>query len=126
LTTSAFPPSARAPVDSRLLRAVAVNLLANAFRFSPADAPVHASLRLVADGLELVVSDRGPGIPPGEEELVWAAFERGSNSRGVPGSGLGLTIVRRCMELAAGRSELRAREGGGLEAAAIFPFGGIS
>jgi len=123
LTTTTAPESAFAQVDPRLLHAVAVNLLANACRFSPSDAPVHASLRVVPEGVELVVSDRGPGIPPGEEELVWSAFERGSNSKGVPGSGLGLAIVRRCMELAAGRCELRAREGGGLEAVAVFPAG---
>ena len=121
LSISTFPESAVAPIDSRLLRAVATNLLANAFRFSPAGAPVHASLRLVPEGLELVVSDRGPGLPPGEEEVVWSAFERGSNSKGVPGSGLGLAIVRRCMELAAGCARLLPREGGGMDAVAFFP-----
>lgn len=126
LVATTFPESATVRVDSRLLRAVAANLLANAFRFAPAGTVVDAALRAVREGLELVVSDRGPGIPPGEEEVVWSTFERGSNAKGVPGSGLGLAIVRRCMELAAGRCELRAREGGGLDAVAFFPAEGDS
>jgi signal transduction histidine kinase len=125
LTTSVHPGSGAAVVDPRLLHAVATNLLANASRFSPADCIVHASLRLVPEGLELMVSDRGPGLVPGEEEIVWSAFERGSNAKGVPGSGLGLAIVRRCMELARGGIELRPREGGGLEAVAFFPSGAL-
>jgi signal transduction histidine kinase len=124
LTTESIPESASARVDSRLLRAVAVNLLANAFRFSPEEASIHAFLRVVPEGLELVVSDRGAGIPPGEEDLLWSAFERGSNSKGVPGSGLGLAIVRRCMELAGGTAHFRPRNGGGLEAVALFPCPG--
>jgi len=124
LTTEAIGESPSFPVDSRLLRAVASNLLANAFRFSPEGASIHAVLRVVPPGLELRVSDRGAGIPPGEEDLLWSAFERGSNSKGVPGSGLGLAIVRRCMELAGGEARLLPRDGGGLEAIAFFPFGG--
>lgn len=121
LTTGSVPESETFPLDSRLLRAVASNLLANAFRFSPDGSRVHAEFRPVPRGVELVVSDGGPGLPPGEEELLWAPFERGSNAKGVPGSGLGLAIVRRCMELAGGTARLLPREGGGLEAVAFFP-----
>ncbi len=126
LTVSVHPESGTAHVDSRLLHAVAANLLANASRFSPENTPVHAALSLLPEGLELLVSDRGPGLTPGEEDIVWSAFERGSNAKGVPGSGLGLAIVLRCMELAGGRVQLLPRDGGGLEAIAFFPTGASS
>jgi len=121
LSFSCGPDPGTVRTDQRLLRAVAVNLVSNALRFSPQDSPVHMGLRVLPEGLELSVSDRGPGLVPGEEERIWAPFERGSNSGGVPGSGLGLTIVRRCMALAGGRVSLDPRPGGGLEAVALFP-----
>ena len=109
--------------DPRLLRAVAGNLASNALRFSPDRSSVQVRLQVLPEGLELSVSDRGTGLPPGEEERLWAPFERGSNSAGIPGSGLGLAIVRCCMALAGGRISLLPREGGGLEAVALFPDG---
>lgn len=121
LTRSAHPADAFGAVDLRILRAVALNLLSNALRFSPENTCVEIGLSALATGTELCVSDRGPGILPGEELRIWEPFERGTNAAGTPGSGLGLAIVRRCMDLSGGTAELRPREGGGLEARILFP-----
>ncbi|MER7763524.1 HAMP domain-containing sensor histidine kinase [Streptomyces sp. NPDC097619] len=69
------------------------NLLSNAVKFSPAGTPVE--VRVAGGGAlgELVVADRGPGIPPGEEAAVFGRFHRGPGTQGTPGSGLGLAIV---------------------------------
>ncbi|MGY4711129.1 sensor histidine kinase [Mycolicibacterium sp. CBM1] len=77
-----------------LSRAV-LNLLDNAAKWSPSGAHVNVLLRQVdAAHAELVVSDRGPGIPPQERGLVFERFYRSASARAMPGSGLGLAIVK--------------------------------
>src|ERR1700754_827469 len=79
---------------SGLARAV-LNLLDNAAKWSPPDGRVGVRLTQI-DPLhaELVVSDRGPGIPPQERRLVFERFFRSTSARAMPGSGLGLAIVK--------------------------------
>jgi signal transduction histidine kinase len=124
LVLSSLCGSEEVSADPRLLRAVLANLAVNALRFSPRDGKIEVRLRVLPEGFEVSVSDRGTGLPPGEEARLWAPFERGSNCGGIPGSGLGLAIVRRCMELSGGTVALSPREGGGLVAVALFPRGG--
>lgn len=115
------PSDAAALADLRLLRACVVNLLSNALRFSEEGSPVDLEVRRRNDGFDIVVTDRGQGLPWQEEERLWEPFERGSNATGVPGSGLGLSIVRRCAQLTGGRADLSPREGGGTCARVFFP-----
>src|SRR6202171_3795189 len=77
-----------------LSRAV-LNLLDNAAKWSPPGGLVGVHLTQT-DPLhaELVISDRGPGIPPQEQRLVFERFFRSTSARALPGSGLGLAIVK--------------------------------
>jgi two-component system, OmpR family, sensor histidine kinase MprB len=93
---------------ARLARAVN-NLLDNALKFSPREAPVEVVLR---DG-ELTVRDHGAGIDPAELPHVFDRFYRGENARPLPGSGLGLAIVRRVAETHGGGVSATAADGGG-------------
>jgi len=74
-------------------------LLDNAMRASPADVPVHVSVRSASDGgpAALMVRDEGPGIPPEDREAVFQRFARGSGASG-GGFGLGLAIGRELAE----------------------------
>jgi two-component system sensor histidine kinase MprB len=77
-----------------LARAV-LNLLDNAAKWSPPGGRVGVRLTQIdPTHAELVVSDRGPGIPPQERRLVFERFFRSTIARGMPGSGLGLAIVK--------------------------------
>jgi two-component system sensor histidine kinase MprB len=77
-----------------LARAV-LNLLDNAAKWSPPGGRVGVRLTQVDPShAELVVSDRGPGIPPEERRLVFERFFRSTLARAMPGSGLGLAIVK--------------------------------
>jgi two-component system sensor histidine kinase MprB len=77
-----------------LARAV-LNLLDNAAKWSPPGGRVGVRLTQVDPShAELVVSDRGPGIPPEERRLVFERFFRSTYARAMPGSGLGLAIVK--------------------------------
>ncbi len=72
------------------------NLLSNAVKFSPAGGIVTVTLTESSDDVEIRIEDQGPGIPREEQEAVWERFYRvqSDRHRDVPGTGLGLPIVR--------------------------------
>jgi two-component system sensor histidine kinase MprB len=82
---------------SGLERAI-TNLLDNAAKWSPESGTVHVTLRAG----ELTVDDEGPGIPEADLPHVFDRFYRATESRSMPGSGLGLSIVRQVVERHAG------------------------
>ncbi|MFE9575487.1 ATP-binding protein [Nocardia sp. NPDC006044] len=65
------------------------NLISNAIKFSPADAPVDVHIHRT----ELTVRDQGPGIAADDTTVIFDRFYRAANTQGTPGSGLGLAIV---------------------------------
>jgi PAS domain S-box-containing protein len=100
LDVAAALPEARA--DESLLRHILTNLLANAVKYSPAGAPVTLAIGRDAGIAVVRVIDRGCGIPADDRDRLFHAFFRARNARHVPGTGLGLVIVRRCVELHGG------------------------
>jgi two-component system sensor histidine kinase MprB len=94
--------------QSGVERAV-TNLLDNAAKWGPADGTITVRL---ADGV-LVVDDEGPGISPDDLPHVFDRFYRSRESRAMPGSGLGLSIVRQVAERHSGTVEAGASPGGG-------------
>ena len=90
------------------LRQVLDNLIENALEASPAGSTVT----MVATGGELRVRDEGPGLSPEQREH---AFDRFWRARAGAGSGLGLSIVRRLVEVDGGEVELQPAPSGGLE-----------
>jgi len=101
------------PGDWDLLFLAAYNLLDNALKFTEAGDTVE--VRAFEDGTFVVieVADTGPGIPREELPRVWEELYRGRGARGVPGSGLGLALVRAIVERHSGRVTLRSRPGQG-------------
>lgn len=82
-------------VDALLIEQVLVNLLDNALKYSPADAPVRVECRREDDGVLIAVSDRGPGIPEADREKVFDMFFRVKlGDTRAAGTGLGLAICR--------------------------------
>lgn len=82
--------------DAAGLSRAVLNLMDNAAKWSPPGAHVGITLRqLDTTHAELVVSDRGPGIPLHERRLVFERFYRSTTARAMPGSGLGLAIVKK-------------------------------
>jgi two-component system, OmpR family, sensor histidine kinase MprB len=91
------------------LRTAIRNLLDNAAKFGPPGAPVDVSL----DAGELTVRDHGPGIDPADLPHVFDRFYRSLSARAVPGSGLGLSVVREITASHGGVIEALAPPGGG-------------
>jgi two-component system sensor histidine kinase MprB len=91
------------------LRTAVRNLLDNAAKFGPPGGPVEVRL----DAGELTVRDHGPGIPPGDLPRVFDRFYRATTARAVPGSGLGLSIVRQVAVGYGGTVQAESAAGGG-------------
>ncbi len=99
--------------DWDLLFLAVHNLLQNALKFtSPGDT---IEIRAVEDGSSVVVevADTGPGIPEEDVPHVWEELYRATSARGVPGSGLGLALVRAIVLRHGGEVGLRSRKGQG-------------
>jgi two-component system OmpR family sensor kinase len=104
-------PAVRGDVD--LLFVAVHNLAVNAVKFTrPGDT---IEIRAAEDGAEVVieVADTGPGIPADELDEVWEELARGQAARGVPGTGLGLPLVRTIVARHGGEQRIRSRVGQG-------------
>lgn len=101
--------------DPDRLEQVVVNLLDNAFRFTPPGGTVTLIAGKDSEGVELSVRDTGPGISSEDLPYIWERFYRvdRARTRETGGSGLGLAIVRQIVELHGGRVEVQSIPGKG-------------
>ena len=108
--------------DPDALRRILSNLLDNAAKYAPG-APPEISARAAGNAVELVVADRGPGVPPGLEEKVFERFFRADDSlaRRANGSGIGLSLARGLARGMGGDLTCRPRPGGGAEFILTLP-----
>jgi two-component system OmpR family sensor kinase len=108
--------------DRDLLFLAMYNLLDNALKFTRSGDTVE--IRAFEDGMAVVVevADTGPGIPEAEAPHVWEELYRGEGARGMPGSGLGLALVRAIVERHHGHTALRSRVGQGTVVTVRLPL----
>jgi two-component system, cell cycle sensor histidine kinase PleC len=110
--------------DARAINQIAINLLANAIKFSPQGGEVVMSARRMPSGeMQVSIKDNGPGIPAHEIEQAMSAFTRGSLAakKAIDGAGLGLSIVKGIMELHGGKIDIHSTVGQGTEVVCTFP-----
>jgi two-component system sensor histidine kinase KdpD len=106
--------------DAMLMSQLLENLVDNALKYSPAEAPVEMLVRRVGEQVLLAVRDRGPGIAPAWRERVFDVFQRGATAphdpaleSGRAGAGVGLAVCRAIARAHGGELRLRARGHGG-------------
>jgi two-component system OmpR family sensor kinase len=99
--------------DRDLLILAIHNLLDNAIKFSHPNDTIE--MRAFEDGSDIIIeiADTGPGIPISDQSQVWEELYRGEQARGIPGSGLGLALVRAIVSRHEGSISLRSRPGEG-------------
>ncbi|MGE5400992.1 MAG: PAS domain S-box protein [Ignavibacteriales bacterium] len=100
-------------LDKKLLRLILTNLLSNALKYSPADSKVILSVLFNNAEVTFKIKDNGIGIPENDQKHMFEYFHRGENTGGTQGTGLGLTIVKRSVELHGGKITFESQENKG-------------
>jgi PAS domain S-box-containing protein len=99
--------------DKRMFKNILINLFSNAFKFSAEDSPVWIHIKNVSQHLNVVIKDEGVGIPEEDQVHLFTTFFRGKNVINVEGTGLGLPIVKRYVDLLRGEILLKSELGRG-------------
>jgi len=110
--------------DERRIRQVLFNLLSNAAKFTPSGGRIDVTAVRVAGEIEVAVSDTGPGIAPADQDRIFEEFQQtevGAKQR--EGTGLGLALSRRLVELHGGRIWVESELGSGSRFVFTLPVG---
>jgi len=100
--------------DERKIRQVLLNLLSNAIKFTPEGGRVEVAAKPVDGFIEVSVSDTGVGIAPADQEAVFEEFRQvGTADKRVEGTGLGLALSRKFVELHGGKIWVKSQVGAG-------------
>ncbi|MFB8387227.1 sensor histidine kinase [Microbacterium sp. NPDC055910] len=101
--------------DAQILAEAVGNLLANAIAYSPSGSKVGVGVKVADDVVEVAVTDRGVGIPEGEQDRLFERFYRAdpARARRTGGTGLGLSIVKHAVQRHGGEVRLWSRPGRG-------------
>ena len=108
--------------DERKIRQVVLNLLSNAIKFTPEGGRIDVRAALVDGSVEVSVTDTGVGIAAADQDAVFEEFRQvGASSGKQEGTGLGLTLCRKFVELHGGRIWVRSQVGGGSTFTFVVP-----
>jgi len=109
--------------NRELVRSAIENVLRNAVRYSPVDAPVDVSVTRAASLAVILIRDRGPGVPAGDLERIFEPFYRVAESRDREsgGEGIGLAITAQVMKSHGGSATAANDPGGGFEVRLNLP-----
>jgi signal transduction histidine kinase len=100
--------------DERKIKQVLLNLLSNAIKFTPDGGRIEVRARAVDGSAEVSVSDTGVGIAPEDQEAIFEEFRQvGTAAKKVEGTGLGLALSRKFIELHGGRVWVQSEVGAG-------------
>ena len=114
-------------VDERRLQQAIINLIRNAIAFTPSGGKITLEAKRLKEGMKIIVSDTGIGIPEADRRRIFEPFERAqSGSREArlskSGAGLGLSLVKNIVALHGGSVELESEPGKGTSVTLFLPF----
>jgi hypothetical protein len=109
-------------LDERLIESMLRNLLSNGIKYSPPGSQVLLELVFERDAVVFRVSDQGIGIPSADQTKLFNAFFRGSNVGTTAGVGLGLLIVKECVDLHGGEILVESEVGVGTKFTVTLPL----
>lgn len=112
---------AYAMLDETLLNYILSNILSNALKYSPSDASVSLTLQTEPDIVIFQVCDKGIGMSEDDQAHLYEPFRRGHTSGKTPGAGLGLAVVKRCVDLLQGQIFVTSQIGVGTTFTVQFP-----
>jgi PAS domain S-box-containing protein len=109
-------------LDPKLLRHILINLLSNGIKYSPENSWINFKLIEAENELIFEISDQGMGIPPDEQDQLFEPFHRCSNIGTIKGTGLGLNIVKKSVELHGGKISFISKINQGTTFTVIIPI----
>ena len=123
LTLRTEPKEITIFADSRRIRQVVFNLVSNAVKFTPREGRIDVSARLDDGQVEIAVADTGPGIASEDLETIFEEFKQAMDGKRAEGTGLGLPLSRRLVELHRGRLWVESELGRGSTFRFTLPVG---
>jgi PAS domain S-box-containing protein len=108
--------------DEKVLRQILHNLLSNAIKYSPRGGTIVFTLSCKNNQAVFSIKDEGIGIPLEDQRLLFEPFHRGGNVDNIPGTGLGLTIVKNGVELYGGSLTFKSEPGKGTTFTVTLPI----
>ena len=105
-----------------MLRHIFTNLLTNAAKYSDAGRAVRFEIGRIGADVVCAIRDQGIGISEADREWLFSAFHRGHNVGDRPGTGLGLVIVKRCVDLQDGKINVESKLGEGTTVTISLPI----
>jgi len=107
--------------DKKLLKNVLINLVSNAIKFSGENSEIIIDASKNKEEVLISISDHGIGISDEDQKHLFSSFYRGSNANNIQGTGLGLHIVKRYIDLLDGNVNLQSIQGEGTTVNVTFP-----
>ncbi|MGF1538923.1 MAG: ATP-binding protein [Pleurocapsa sp.] len=109
--------------DAKLLWHILTNLLSNALKYSPPSEPVELRVSFTEDRTKAIIEvcDRGMGIPQESQKHLFESFYRASNVGDIPGTGLGMSIVKKAVESHQGTIKVESEINVGTKVRVILP-----
>lgn len=108
-------------LDRNLLKNSIINLISNAIKYSGEETTIQFSTNVEDNVCRITVQDNGIGIPQEEHKHLFEAFFRAQNTGSIPGTGLGLNIVLRYVELMHGKIDIESAQNKGARFTITFP-----
>ncbi len=108
--------------DGKSLRNVIINLLSNASKYSAEDKNILFTIEHDDQAVRFSIKDEGIGIPADEQQHLFTRFFRANNVSNIQGTGLGLNIVKRYLDLMGGKIEFESEEGIGTKFKVYIPL----
>ncbi len=100
-------------LDKKILKNVLFNLLSNAIKYSEEGKPIDCHMITTKGELKIEITDYGIGIPEAEQQHLFTPFFRAHNVENIQGTGLGLNIVKRYIDLMKGEVTFKSASGVG-------------
>ena len=112
----------KACLDKNLLRQILTNLLSNAIKYSPEGSTVIFDLVCQDEQAIFYIKDQGIGISPEDQQRLFESFHRGGNVGKISGTGLGLTIAKKAVDLHGGKIAVKSEVGVGTTFSVAIPL----
>lgn len=106
--------------DKYILRYVLINIISNAIKFSPEGQSIDVKITVSNHSFVITIQDHGVGISTETMNHLFERFYRGENVSNIPGTGLGLHIVKKYLELVRGEIKIGSQEGKGTQVQLSF------